>query len=225
MAFSSRVSRLYKRAFKRTATNLRLARRYRAMKAIVPTKRKPTTYSFKRKVYYENAFAVSAGGAQYAQAWQFQFGLLPNASDFTNLYDQYCIKKIVWKVIPKITQNEINSGSANNNDLPNIHSVLDYDDETAPTSIAQLCEYQNHKMTRGNMIHTRVIVPKVELATNTSGGVTSINLPKSYQWIDCDVTNINHRGIKVVIPPPLTAGTQLTYDVQVTYYFSCKNVL
>lgn len=185
----------------------------------------PSVYNFKRKVYYENNFTVTAGGTAYLQAWDFQLGLLPNASDFTNLYDQYCIKKVVWKCIPKITQNEINSGLTSNNDLPSIHSAIDYDDGTNPTNINQLCEYQSHKMTRGNAMHTRVFVPKVELNVTSSGAVSSANAPKSYQWLDCDAINIPHRGLKVVVPPPATTGTTLTYDVMVTYYFACKSVL
>lgn len=188
-----------------------------AMRSMVS---RPNVYNFKRTQYYTSAFTVTTATA-YAQAWSFNLSLLPNATDFTNLYDQYMIKKVVFKIIPKHTQNEINSGLTSNDDLPQIHSALDYDDQTNPTSIQQLCEYQSHKMTRGNKVHTRVIVPKIELG---STGVAA-NIPKAFQWIDCDSPTVDHRGIKVFIPQTVTAGTQLFYDVMVTYYFSMKNVL
>lgn len=182
---------------------------------------RPNTYDFKRKVFYENAITVSAAGANYANAWSFQFGLLPNVTDFTNLYDQYLIKKIVFKIIPKFTQALMNVGTVSD-DLPQIHTAIDYDDSTNPASISAMCEYQSHKMTRGNKMHVRTLVPKVELDVASAAGASA---PKAFQWLDCDVTNTDHRGIKVYIPKPITAGTQLMYDVQVSYYFSCKNVV
>lgn len=198
----------------------RVGARPAAMGALRSQITRPRLYNFKRKQFYSNAFSTVAGAAAYANAWEFALNLLPNFTDFTNLYDVYRINKVVMKIIPKITESALLSGSVNNDNLTQIHSAIDYDDNTAPTSVQQLCEYATHKMTRGSQIHTRVLVPKIEIASTSGVG----QMPKAYQWIDTDTPGQLHRGVKVWVDPPVTAGTQMFYDVQLTYYISCKNV-
>lgn len=180
---------------------------------------RPNVYSFKRKIFYENLFIVNSG-TPTGYAFEQKLNQLPNYTDFTNLYDQYLIKKIVVKMIPKISQHNLATTTIGNADLPQLHSVVDYDDATTPTSVSQLVEYQSHKMTRGNQIHTRVLVPKIEL---TSDGTA--NAPKSYQWLDCDSPAVNHRGLKFWFNAPQSTGCTIYYDMLVTVYLSCKNVL
>lgn len=179
---------------------------------------RPNVYDFKRKIFYENLFIVNSA-TPLGYAFEQKFSQLPNVTDFTNLYDSYMIKKIVVKMIPKISQHNLATTTIGNADLPQLHSVVDYDDATTPTSVSQLVEYQSHKMTRGNQIHTRVLVPKVELTTDAA------NAPKAFQWIDCDSTTVNHRGLKFWFNAPQSANMSIYYDMLVTVYFSCKNVL
>lgn len=205
---------------RRSAPRRRLIRRRRMarrpIRRMIP--RNPNVHNFKRKLFLQDYIAVS--GTQVAGATQFTISDLPSSTDFTNLFDQYRINKIVWKLIPKYTEVALVPGSATQNaNLQQIHSVLDYDDATAPTSISQLTQYQNHKMTRGNQVHTRVLIPKVETMVNGAS-----NAPKSYVWIDCDDTTVFHRGVKFIVPSPGTTGTTLYYDAEFTFYISCKNV-
>lgn len=194
----------------------RLARR--PFKAVRRQPRgQPNVYSFKRTIFNKDNIVVS--GTDFAAAWSWDMNALPNVTDFSNLYDMYMIKKIVVKIIPKYTEAILNSGASTNANCQQIHSVIDYDDGTNPTSINDMVQYQSHRLTRGNQVHTRVFVPKVELTTSAA------NAPKSYQWIDFDSLTATHRGMKVYIPAPTTASTQVSYDVQTIYYFSCKNVL
>lgn len=194
-------------------------RRYGTMLKAIRRIPRPNTYSFKRSIFYENLFIVSTG-TPLGYAFQQKLDQLPGYTDFTNLYDQYMIKKIVIKLIPKITQHNLATTTTGNSDLPQVHSVVDYDDATTPTSVNQLVEYQSHKMTRGNQVHTRVIVPKVELNADSA-----VSAPKAYQWLDCDSASINHRGIKVWFNAPQSAGVSVYYDMLVKVYFSCRNVL
>lgn len=201
----------------------RIYRRYGARPAMRGALRSmltpPSTYDFKRKIFYENLIIVNSG-TPIGYAFQQTLSQLPNFTDFTNLYDQYMIKKVVVKMIPKISQHNLTTTTIGNADLPQVHSVVDYDDGTTPTSVSQLVEYQSHKMTRGNKIHVRSFVPKIELTTDGTA-----NAPKSYQWIDCDSATVNHRGLKWWFNAPQSAGCTVYYDMLVSVYFSCKNVL
>lgn len=177
------------------------------------------TYHFKRKLFLQDYLAVST--TQAAGAIQFALIDLPGYTDFTNLYDMYRFNKVVFKLIPKYTEVSLVPGSTTQNaNLQQIHSVIDYDDAVSPASINQLTQYQSHKMTRGNKIHTRVLIPKCQ--TTVSGASAA---PKSKQWLDCDQNSLAHRGIKFIVPTAGTANTTLYYDLELTYYMSFKNVL
>lgn len=208
-----------RRVLNARARRLRRRKYGRNVARSLRTPMRPNTYSFKRQIFYENLIVVNSGAAS-GYAFQQAFSQLPNYTDFTNLYDQYLIKKIVVKMIPKISQHNLTSTTTGNADLPQVHSVVDYDDNTTPTSVQQLCEYQSYKMTRGNQIHTRVFVPKIELNADSS-----VSAPKAYQWLDCDAPTLNHRGIKWWFSAPSSANTSVYYDMLVKVYFSCRNVL
>lgn len=198
------------------APKRRLIRRRQLARPMRRMPRQPNVYHFKRKFFLIDAIVVNSG-VDDKRGIGFALQNLPNFTDFTNLYDMYRINKVVYKIIPKYTQQTI---TALTNNVQQIHSVLDYDDITAPGTISDLTQYQNHKMTRGNQIHTRVIVPKV---LNTTAGLNTA--PKSYQWLDCDNTGIVHRGLKLYIPAPGSAGLTLSYDVEATFYVSFKHVV
>lgn len=198
--------------------------RRKVMSRPIRAPRRPDVYHFKRKVFLKDYAIVST--TDFRGSIQFALVDLPSATDFTNLYDQYRFNKVVVKLIPKFTEVGYNAGSSNNANCQQIHSVLDFDDNSAPTSINQLCEYQSHKMTRGNQMHTRILVPKVQSTVLVGGaGVTASAAPRSKQWLDCDQNSIAHRGVKLIIPASATAGTTVSYDAELTYYISCKNVL
>lgn len=179
-------------------------------------------YNFKRTLFLENSIGVTAAGTLYSNHFGFTLGMLPAATDFTNLFDQYRINKVVWKAIPKFNTVNALSG-AGNALLAQVHTAIDYDDSAAlptGTALSEITQYQTHRMHRGTAVVRRTIVPKAEL----TGSGASV-FPKAYQWIDCDNTAILHNGIKVVIPKPLPAGTEMWYDVQMDVYLSCKNVV
>lgn len=194
----------------------RLARRPRR---ILRGRPRIQTHSFKRTWYNENYFSTGTAGPTLA-GLNFRLDSLPNYSEFTALYDQYRINKIVVKIIPKVTEVGMVLGSTGNSAGIQIHSALDFDDSAAPTTVSQLCQYSTYKMTRGHQIHTRVFTPKCELSANATANVA----PKSYQWLDCDHADIAHYGMKLIIPT-ISSSTIIYYDYSVTAYMSFKNVV
>lgn len=216
-----------KRMFRRVRKNRLRRRRIGRGRALGRRYRRPTVYNFKRTKFYQNI--VSVGTAlPYSQHWGFRLSDLPDASDFTALYDEYQITKAVIKFIPKFSQVNVTTGvgSITNSVLTQMMSAIDYDDSNSlptATAIDQITQYQSLRMTRGNVPHTRVISPKVELTANAISNIA----PKWRQWLDCDNTTILHNGLKVVIPaiPGLDAGTVLYWDAMVTVYLKFRNVL
>lgn len=193
-----------------------IARRLMARRRVATA---PRVHSFKRTWYSENYYSTGSVTGAQGYGINFQFNMLPGYTDFTSLFDQYKIKKVVFSLIPKISEASLALGATNNSALVNLHSAIDHDDSTAPTSINQLCQYESYKTTRGHNVHTRVLVPKIELSNGAS-----TSTPKAYQWIDTADATVPHYGVKLWIPF-ITASTIVYYDLKVTMYFDCKGVL
>lgn len=214
MAYRRRLVRRRRPAVRRALKKRGMIRRSRA----------PPTYYFKRTKYLQNAIAVT-NAQNYSQSWAFRLNDMPGATDFTNLYDEYQITKAVIKFIPKFSQvNAITGNNIANSLLTQFMTAIDYDDANAlpvATAIDDITQYGSFRMTRGNKTHTRVVYPKVEVTG------TSLQAPKSRQWVDCDTPVALHNGLKVVIPQlaTLPADTVLYWDAQITLYMKFRNVV
>lgn len=177
-------------------------------------------YHFKRTLFQSSNIQVSSV-LPYSNHFGFTLGQLPDVSNFTGLYDEYRINKVVIKFLPKFNNTLQGTGIANY--MNQVHTAIDYDDSLSlPTAqaINEITQYQSHKITPGARVVTRVIVPKVELTSSGAG-----QAPKSRQWLDCDNTSVLHNGLKVVIPPADNASSLICYDTQITVYMSFRNVL
>lgn len=186
---------------------------------------------FKRSTYLGNITAsISALGVPtpVGNAYAFSLSQLPNVSDFTNLFDQYKITGAKLQITPATSEGILSplSGTAQPLGFSRVHSVIDYDDTSAPTSEDQLLEYGSHKSTAPFQTHTRFIKPKVlqEVYRSTLGTAYA---PKSGQYLDVAYPDIPHYGMKVWVSAPNTnPGTaqSITYKVYLTLYITCKNV-
>lgn len=210
----------YKRKFngKRTYRRLRrkVARRPRPMVRL-----SNNLHHYKRTVELDAIFADPLGHS--FGSLQFTLGQLPNVSEFTALYDQYRINKIKVVFVPALSGMDANAPSTQYY-MPNLHSVVDYDDATAPTSMAQLFQYPRLKRTRGLRDHKQYFSPAVSVEVYQSGISTSYSA-KWKQWLDLASTSVPHYGVKYGIDPGNPAGgNQWAWRPYVTFYFSCKGV-
>lgn len=191
----------------------------RMMRRRAPLGSPRKVYNYKRSVFLQSAIQVS-NLVDYSNHFGFTLGQLPNATEFTGLYDEYRINKVVIKLIPKFNSTLQGTGIANY--MNQVHTCLDYDDANAlptATAINDITQYQSHRMTMGARTVTRVVVPKIEL---TGSGAQA---PKAYQWLDTDQTAALHNGVKVVIPKCDNASSLIIYDLQITTYLSFRNVV
>lgn len=205
MAYRRRA-RLMKRRPRRT-----IRRRSRMMK-----KRVLNIHHFKRTLI---GTPISTAVTTTFGSTFFRLNSLVDSSEFTNLFDQYRINKIVWKLVP----NANNADAGATQRLPQVHSVIDHDDVTAPTTLDQLVQYSNYRMTMGSRVHTRVFTPSSIDDSFQSAG-TSYPATISYKkWLSSTYDAITHLGIKYAIGSTATAGS-ITYTPYITYYLSCKDV-
>lgn len=195
---------------RRVRRRISLVRRRRPRGAL----RQPVQY-FKRVQYQASWLTLNAGSPGQGRALNFTLAAVPNASEFTTLYDQYQIKSVKVQVIPKFTETALGEFQGN------MWSALDYDDANAPTALATLLQYQNLKRTRMNRLHKRYIRPCLS-AEIFNTGLTTTYSPKRNTWIDCASDTTEHYGMKLWFDG-LNSDT-IIYDLQVTYYLAFKNV-
>lgn len=182
------------------------------------SKRSLNVHHFKRTFTLTDVNSSSAGNQFFG--YSFNLTQLPNFAEFTSLFDAYRINKILVKFVPNHNSSDVGVTAQN---IPNFHSVLDYNDATAPASLNQMYEYANWKMTRGTAIHKRIFRPTTLDSVDTGSGAVSSSNPQWKQWINTGNANVNHYGLKVGIEI-----SQATYDISwrpyITVYLSCKSV-
>lgn len=213
---------------RRYAPKRRLIRRKRLGRRpmrVVRSVRQPVQY-FKRSIYLSgNKLSSTANDVFFAES--FTLSQVAGSSDFTSLYDQYRINGVKYMLIPRGNTAEITAASGASavyqGQSTGVFSIIDYDDNTAPTSISQLMEYQNVKMTRAHQMHSRYIKPRLNLQgiTNIGTGATG-QIMNTRGWLDCTNTNVPHFGLKFALQQ--SVNYNLTYDVKIDFYLAFKNV-
>lgn len=175
--------------------------------------RQPVQF-FKQLMYYP-AWLTSSTTVDVIQNINFTLNAVTQASTFTALYDQYCIKGIKATLVPRGNVDGVSQPFS----TPTF-SILDYDG-SYPTTITGMNEYQNVKMTRGTSLHKRFLVPATQLELFQSSIATAYS-PKKKQWIDCATPNVPHYGLAYGVSP--TPGQAISWDLKVEYYLAFKNV-
>lgn len=208
----------YRRPLKRTR---HVYRRYNRFGGRVGRRLTSGTHFFKRNVelaqlQFNNVSTDNTG------AYVFTLGDLPNYAEFTALFDEYMMCAISISFVPAITGMDGNP-IATTVSLPNFCTVIDHDDNTAPTNLATILQYENFKRTRLNVTHTRYFVPRIAVNVYRAG-LTSGFGSRSKQWIDCSNTDIAHYGLKYVIDPIFNSGSELNVQVFATYYMKFRGV-
>jgi len=129
------------------------------------------------------------------------FGV-PNYTEFTNLFDQYCIKKVDVMVLPSFT----NGGPSPNVSvwMPWVIHAADYDN-TSSTGSTSLMQYSGAKFTQlnGQVVHInsktlRSLKPQAAVSiARVTGSVGQA--PMDDVWISTDNPNVQHFGLKMAL--------------------------
>lgn len=185
-------------------------RKYRARK--IPRFGSPVTLIRHR---YITTITADSTIATYG-SFQFTLGDLPNSTEFTNLYDEYKIQKVVLTFIPG---RNINTFSTNQL-FGQIAYVVDHDDAAVPTSSSTLFQYPSCKIKSVRSQFSVTINPK--LASSVYNGLTDAYSARS-QYVDCAYADVPHYGFKYYMSPSGVSST-ISYDIYARYYVSFKGV-
>lgn len=210
--------------------------RYRAWRNA--TRKGRTLANTQRSFYYKQAIdgtmirgigarTISQSASAYFKGLEFNADQLPNWSSLSALYDQYCITKVVLKFTPMINVNNVQPLSGTSLVSPGIlATVLDYDDPSNPTTLAELQQYQTFKSQPAISFqkHVRVFVPGTKVDVISFGGGSSQANTKKRLWLDCSHGNISHYGCKIYLDAQGNANAPAVYQVEGYMYIKFRNV-
>lgn len=167
----------------------------------------PRIYRFKRSHNYGTSATVALTPTLVAQ--NYSLNDLPNYAEFTALFDYYKITGIRIRLLPYQTQSN-STGTVNNAANVPIFHVVDTSDSTPPTTVEELCEYEDHKITNLYTGFDVYFKPKFADATSaTRDG-----------WVATTNPSLNYFGFKYAIPPTTNA---MTFYIVVTFYLAFKD--
>jgi hypothetical protein len=150
-------------------------------------------------------------------AYNYTAAALDNASGFASVFDQYRIDRIQTTFRPMNVATPLVNTASSGFIAPIIYTVIDYDDSTTPTTVAQLRDYQNCS---SHLYDPFTLDFKPHVAMNV-GGSLSGNIVGP--WIDWATPSIQHFGVKLGIPAG-TAGFEQQWTVSIVMYISQRNI-
>lgn len=163
---------------------------------------------------------VIANQFESVGAMSFTLADLPSYTDFTSLFDQYRIAQVTVRFLPTAAPFGPSTSSTS---YPSFYTVIDYDDDTNPTSIDNLRQYSTLQVAPNQQYVERVLTPRFATAAY-SGAFTSYSLAPVYTFIDSNSPGVRYYGVKWACSPVTTAsGSFVLYNIEATYVIQLRN--
>lgn len=158
-------------------------------------------------------------------SYAFALADIPNVASIGSLFDQYRIEKIQLRFKSRNPALFVSNATSPNNSSTEPFLVIDRDDNTAPTAISELQQYDNCQQFSAQDSIDIIFEPSITPSVFSGGAFSGYSVDDSGKyWLDLANTSIPHYGVKVGIPA-LTASTAQRFDWVVTawYKVSFKN--
>jgi len=160
-----------------------------------------------------------------SQSYAFTLGVLPNYTEFTNLFEQYRINAIKLMFIPAFNGVEGNT-SATVLAQPRLYTIIDKDGNAQTSSETDMQQYGNARLIREPSKSFTIYIKKPSVQMGTANALTIVGgAPRSSPWLDCDNYQVQHWGCAIGGIMPFTTAGSATYSVVATYYMQFKNVV
>jgi len=170
-------------------------------------------YKFTRWAQYGNIATSTTLFTNFS--WKFALNDLPNASEFTTLYDQYRIVHVVLHFICNMTQ-----GIPSAANLGAMYVVKDFDDANLLSVNTDYLQYANCRV-YNPLCRTRKVSirPRIAVASYGGGAFTSYaNQPSTF--LDVASPSVEHYGIKVGFSATTVV---ISYQVVAQFQLEFKN--
>lgn len=169
--------------------------------------------------------SILASNTEQNLVYTFKLDNIVNPSDFTNLYDQYRINKVVLVLERQLNQTgTVTVNSPNNKRVRVVH---DYNDANPLTQEDDYLEYANCKSYQaiGNGSIKITLYPKVNnVVENVGGAATAFTSMNSNRiWLNIAEDEVPHFGLKIFVPSFITSEGVELFKVRAKFHLSLKN--
>lgn len=176
--------------------------------------RKVNPYSGTQISKFKRTFDFTTGVTNvvspYLQALNFSLNDLPGFTEIQALFNFYKITGVVFRWWPYQTESN-STGTVNNvGNMPVIFCV-DKANSSSPTTVNELLEHNDH-IVHNTLSSFKLWIPSPKFSDATSaerGG-----------WIATSNASLNYFGVKIAIPPTVSA---MTFYLTYTVYLECKD--
>lgn len=168
-------------------------------------------------------YITVAAGANTYFSMAFSLQDLAQVAALTGIFDQYRFDKVELKFVPQSTGINVMNTAAPNDNVPSLFVVLDFDDATAPASLAAVQQYDNVQSCQYGQGLMVTLEPSETPAVYASGAFSGYSVRKA-GWQDCASTTIGHYGVKGCITELTVASTsEVFWNVHAKYFVSFRN--
>lgn len=171
-------------------------------------------YLFKRKTQFASIILVPSTVAQNGLI-SFKLNDVPQYTDFTNLFDQYIIRKV--KVDFKATVNDF-TASFINSEIPQLFTCIDKNTIVPLGGVDEVMAFQNCRQNPCNRDFSRTLYPKY-LVTGQSG--IQYQTPNTFQ--PSNSYTLQHYGLQWACPT-FENPDNVEVQVFVTFFIECRTV-
>jgi len=152
--------------------------------------------------------------------YTFTLSGLPNGGP--SAWDQYKFEAVRFSIFPD--NNAVGLVTNSTTTLVPIYCVLDYDDSTALSTIAQAQGYDNCVQLEPSQSLSRTFKPRFAVAAYAGAFTNYCNMEP--HWLDSVSNGVVHYGVKLAIPPATAAQTQLqSWRIAVEVWLSFRSQL
>lgn len=153
------------------------------------------------KVFFAQSYAISA---------------IPNYAEFTALFDQYRIRRVIVK-FRLIQPPEASNTPATSQFYPDIGVTVDHDDATTPTSVDQILQYGKCKrgILRPNRWFTYRFYPTAALQLYRSVTTTAYAPARNSMWMDLAQVDMPYYALKGFVSNEAAGVTTAPIGIEV----------
>lgn len=158
-------------------------------------------------------------------SWAFCLADCPNVAALAAQFDQYRIEEIQFRLRSRNPGVFVANTASPNYSTTSPLLLVDRDDNTAPTTLLELQQYDNCQQFSAQDSIDVIFEPSITLSVFSGGAFSGYTVtPSRENWLDVANASIPHYGIKVGMPALVaTTSQKFDWDVEAVYNVSFLN--
>jgi len=169
---------------------------------------------------------IRASTSDVFESYAFCLADIPNVTSLSALFDQYRIEEIQLRFRSRSPGLFVANSSSPNYSCPQLMAVVDRDDNTAPSTLLELQQYDNCQQISTQDSLDIILKPSVTPSVFSGGAFSGYSVEESGDlWLDVANASIPHYGVKVGLSSLVATSTQrYDWDVYAIYKISFLNL-